>query len=115
MNISRRSVLKGALAAVAAGSAGSTALGVRSDALLVFDSRLRQSREFATTHAGPLIDLAREHATLWRQLRGLRTRGSVIGLTRWSDFVQVRSLLAERGSRLRAQARCGRLFYWELA
>jgi len=42
-------------------------------------------------------------------------RGRVVGLTSWSDLVLARGLLEEKGLRLRAQARCGRLFYWEMS
>jgi hypothetical protein len=113
MNITRRSVLKCALVAAAA-VLGTSRTRPEPGALLVFDSRLPQSLALQRSHAGRSIDLAHEHANLWGDLRRLRSSGNVVGLTRWSDLVQVRGLLEERGSRLRAQARCGRLFYWEM-
>lgn len=116
MSLSRRSVLQGALvAAVAVFLRSTRTLDVPPAALLVYDSRLPQSRAFKSRHAGRSVDLAAEHANLWRNLRGLRSGGAVVGLTSWSDYVQARTLLAERGRRLRAEARQGRLFYWEMA
>jgi hypothetical protein len=116
MNVTRRAVLQGALCAVAAVSAGSGRVrAVPSDALLVYDSRVSPSQALARLHAGRAVDLAHEHANLWRTLRSLRPSGVIVGLTSWSDLVQVRGLLESRGCRLRAEARCGRLFYWEMA
>jgi len=83
--------------------------------LLVYDSRLPQSRALRSAYAGRVLDLAYEQVNLWRNLRNLRPDGRVVGLTSWSDYVQVRSLLEERRSRLRAETRFGRLFYWEMA
>ena len=113
MNITRRSLLKCALVGAAA-VLGTSRTRPESGALLVYDSRLPQSLALKHGHAGRSIDLAREHANMWGNLRRLRSSGRVVGLTSWSDLVQVRGLLEERGSRLRAQARCGRLFYWEM-
>jgi hypothetical protein len=117
VSLTRRSVLQGGtVAAAAALSIGARLeFALPPDALLVFDSRLPQSRALVTRHAGRSIDLAREHANLWRTLRSLRFGGRVAGLTSWSDFVQVRGLLGEGRRRVRAEARCGRLFYWEMA
>jgi hypothetical protein len=115
VTISRRSVLQGAvLAAATISTRAHGELAVPPTALLVFDSRLPQSRALELDHAGRSIDLAHEYANLWRDLRRLRASGRVVGLTRWSDLVQVRALLEERGRRLRAEVRCGRLFYWEM-
>ena len=116
MSVTRRSMLQGALLAAAAASMGSNrAPAAPSDALLVYDSRLPQSRELRTRHEGPTVDLCREHANFWRTLRSTRRRERVVGLTRWSDLVQARSLLQERGLRLRRERRQGELYYWEMA
>ena len=116
MSITRRAMLQGALVAAATLATGtSNAIAMPPQALLVYDSRLPQSRALLSAHAGRVLDLAYEQANLWRNLRNLRPGGRVVGLTSWSDYVQVRSLLEERRSRLRAEARCGRLFYWEMA
>jgi hypothetical protein len=47
-------------------------------------------------------------------LRRVAPAGRVAGLTTWSDFVQVRGLLQEKGKRLRHESRSGNLFYWEM-
>jgi hypothetical protein len=115
VSITRRSVLQGALVAAAAVSTGTTRdLAVPPAALLVYDSRLPQSSALKRRHVGQSIDLAHEHANFWRNLRSLRASGTVVGLTCWSDYVQVRALLEERRKRLRTEARWGPLFYWEM-
>jgi hypothetical protein len=116
VSITRRSVLQCALVAAAAlAMRASREIGVPPAALLVYDSRLPQSRAFKRRHVGPSIDLAHEHANYWRGLRSLRSSGTVVGLTCWTDYVQVRALLEERRRRLRMEMRSGRLFYWEMA
>jgi hypothetical protein len=114
MNITRRSLLKCALVAATA-VPGTSRLRPEPGVLLVYDSRLPQSLALQQSHVGRAIDLAHEHGNRWENLRRLRPDGRVVGLTSWSDLVQVRGLLEQRGSRLRAQARRGRLFYWEMA
>ena len=114
--LTRRSVLQSALLAATAGSAGSIqALAEPSVALVVFDSRKPRSLSFRARHSARALDVAAEHATRWRGLREWRAAGSVVGLTTWSDLVQIRSLLGEQRKRLRAEVRCGKLVYWEMA
>ncbi len=116
MSITRRSALQGALLAVAGFSVGSRrALATPARTLLVYDSRLPQSRALRDRHLGPAVDLRDEHANFWRTLRSGAHAGRVIGLTRWSELVQARSLLQERGLRLREETRQGQLYYWEMA
>ena len=115
MNLTRRSVLTGTLVTATAAVLGASRMPISSGAVLVYDSRLPQSIALQQSHVGRAIDLAHEHANRWENLRRLRPDGRVVGLTSWSDLVQVRGLLEQRGSRLHAQARCGRLFYWEMA
>jgi hypothetical protein len=116
MNVTRRLVLKGALfAAASACAATGRAAGMPSEPTVVYDSRLPQSRELLRQNSRRAIDVADEHANFWRTLRGTAARGRVVGLTSWSDLVLVRGLLEEKGLRLRAEARCGRLFYWEMS
>ena len=116
MSIPRRAMLQLALVSAATLATGtSNAIAVPPQALLVYDSRLPQSCALRSAHVGRVLDLAYEQANLWRNLRNLRPGGRVVGLTSWSDYVQVRSLLEERRSRLRAETRLGRLFYWEMA
>ena len=102
MSITRRSVLQGALVVAATLSARTSGALAPPPALLVYDSRLDQSRTFRSRHA-------------WRNLRSVRPTGTVAGLTRWSDYVQTRVLLEEQRLRLRTEARLGPLFYWEMA
>jgi hypothetical protein len=116
VSITRRALLQGVLVSAATLATGtSNVIAMPPQALLVYDSRLPQGRALRSAHAGRVLDLAYEQVDLWRNLRNLRPGGRVVGLTSWSDYVQVRSLLEERRSRLRAEARCGRLFYWEMA
>ena len=116
MNVTRRLVLKGALlTAAAASTLMGRAIAMPSTAMVVYDSRLAQSRGFLGQTSSHAVDVAHEHANFWRTLRGTAPRGRVIGLTNWSDLVQVRGLLEEKGLRLRAEARCGKLFYWEMS
>jgi hypothetical protein len=116
VSITRRAMLQGALVAAATLATGtSNAIAVPPRALLVYDSRLPQSCALRSAYAGRVLDLAYEQVNLWRNLRNLRPGVRVVGLTSWSDYVQVRSLLEERRSRLRAETRFGRLFYWEMA
>lgn len=122
MSVTRRFVIKGALlAAASACAAGRGLAGMPSVSMIVYDSRLPQSRGLLgqnltwTVGSSRAIDVADEHANLWRTLRGTVPRGPVVGLTSWSDLVLVRGLLEEKGLRLRGQARRGRLFYWEMS
>lgn len=116
MSITRRSVFQGALLAVAAFSVASRrVLATPAHAMLVYDSHLPQSRALRSRHVGPAVDLRAEHANLWRTLRSGAHRGRVVGLCGWSDLVQVRTLLQERGLRLREETRQGLFYYWEMA
>jgi hypothetical protein len=112
MTVTRRSVLQGVLIAAAAGAGEAWAATPVS--LVVYDGRLPQSRVWSDRYASPSIDVAHEHAHLWRNLRAAQPSGRIVGLTSWSDLVLVRTLLAERGKRVRTEARCGRLMYWEM-
>jgi hypothetical protein len=119
MTPTRRSMLKGILcAAVApavalADESASSMAGV-AVALLVYDSRVPRSIALCDLYSVRMIDVAKEPANFWRSLRTGFPNGRVVGLTRWSDFVQVRTLLQDKGLRLRAQARRGDIFYWEM-
>jgi hypothetical protein len=116
MNVTRRWVLKGALlTVVSASTVTARAMAPLSASTIIYDSRLPQSRGWRSGLSHPAIDLAQEHANFWRTLRGTAPRGRVVGLTAWSDLVLVRGLLEEKGLRLRAEARRGALFLWEMA
>ena len=69
-----------------------------------------------------IVDLAREHATLFARLRGPLPPGRIEGLTGWSDWVALRGELEGRGWRIAGEApvaapASGRahLFRWTLA
>ena len=116
MSVTRRSVLQGVLCAAAVPPVG--CVGVTTAAavdLVVYDSRLAPSRALQGRYVGAAIDVARERANRWQELRATRPAGRVIGLTTWSDLVQARGLLEGQRKRLRIEARCGALFYWEMA
>lgn len=116
MTLSRRTMLisSAAIAATMASAAGVAATGL-APALVVFDSRSALSIAFASGHAAPRIDVAHEDANLWRGLRSVAAHGAIIGLTGWSDWVVVRGLLEEKGKRLKAENRSGKLFQWSMA
>jgi hypothetical protein len=117
MNISRRTMLWSAAIAVAAvsriGRSAAEALQA-SISLRIFDSRSAASRAWAESGAAGAIDAAHENANRWLNLRNMTPPGRVAGLTAWSDFVQARGVLEQKGKRLRAESRSGRLFYWEM-
>lgn len=112
----RRQVIKGMalmapLGAVAAVIDGP--LPRRPDALVVFDSDHATSREFAGS-AVCAIDLVDERTGRWAQLRHATPTGAVMGLTTWSDFVQVRGVLEARRMRVQFTLRRGDLYYWHM-
>jgi len=113
--LTRRALLASAVFASAI-STVAAAEGRRREprALRVFDSRLPQSRAWLGSDTGSSIDVAREQANRWSQLRNSVPTGRVAGLTRWSDYIQARGALEQKGKRLRLEARSGGLFYWEM-
>jgi hypothetical protein len=117
MKLTRRTLLKSALVVGAAAigtqrvlTAASAPFGLR-----VFDSGLSPSRAWLGHQTGPAIDVDHERRSRWTYLRSFEPCGVVSGLTSWSDFVQVRGVLQEKGKRLRLDSRRGDLFYWEMA
>jgi hypothetical protein len=121
MNLSRRTMLKGAATIGAVGTAPAILAGAGS-ALTIYDSRIAESRTFARGRT-PSLDVATLDQTRWAELRGeLATTQRVAGLTGWSDWIVARGLLEERGLRLRLEQRVaapvsGRahLFRWDMA
>jgi hypothetical protein len=94
--------------------------------LTIFDSRIAESRAFASrmkASGARLFDVAEQDQSLWREARGgfgLFKRSSVAGLTRWSDWVAVSSLLAEQGHRVKSHEKVRTaahqgLFSWSMA
>jgi hypothetical protein len=83
-------------------------------ALRVFDSRSPLSLAWLGPNRASVIDVAQEQANRWSTLRSSTPTGRVAGLTTWSDYIQVRGSLEQKGKRLRLEARSGGLFYWEM-
>ncbi|NBC36561.1 twin-arginine translocation signal domain-containing protein [Novosphingobium sp. FSY-8] len=121
---SRRSLLKGsALAGAAAALPLASSTAHAAARLVVYDSRVAESRDFAAQHRGGLmLDMAVAHDDRFALLRGdLPAITHVEGLTRWSDWLMVRGAMEERGLRLASETRIaapltGRdhLFRWAL-
>ncbi len=94
-------------------------IGARSVTLHIQDSRLAtiaRPRKAIKIH-----DIAYEEAQLWRTSRALMVaRGDIVtGATRWSDWVALRGLMAERGLRERLavlhETAAGPVILWEMA
>lgn len=114
MKLSRRSLIKvGAVASLAA-SGTARAMAGAAPVLVIYDSRLPESRAFAALIPAPRIDVAQEDARFWASLRAAAPKGRIAGLTRWSDLVVVRGYLEEQGRRLRHEMRQGMLFRWDM-
>ncbi|HWU02638.1 MAG TPA: hypothetical protein VN222_07875, partial [Novosphingobium sp.] len=75
--------------------------------LVVFDSRIPESLDFASRQPGAArIDMAQLHADGWAMLRGKWPEyGAIDGMTRWSDWVVLRGELEARGLRASAENR----------
>jgi hypothetical protein len=117
MNITRRTMLWSAVfAAAAAAKIGRVAAAALqpSISLRIFDGRSGASRAWAESGADAAIDVVLENANRWLNLRSITPQGRVAGLTAWSDFVQARGVLEQKGKRLRTESRSGRMFYWEM-
>ena len=109
MALDRRTLLKGSAtlgAAAAAPLAASAAAEAATTRLIVFDSRIAESRSFAAAQPGTLrLDLADAHDTHWAALRrDLPAVTRVEGLTGWSDWIAVRGELETRGLRLAGES-----------
>jgi hypothetical protein len=118
MTLTRRTLLKSAVFAAAAAStrvARATEVTQPSPiALRVFDSRSSISKAWLGADTASAIDVAQEQSNRWRSLRGNMPSGRVTGLTSWSDYVQARGALEQKGKRLRVEVRSGTLLYWEM-
>jgi hypothetical protein len=121
MIVSRRSMLKAGAAASAAITLPAFAAKSVST-LILFDSRIPESRAFARTASGAMIDLADIDTTQWAEFRAnfAGTR-RVVGLTGWTDWVTARGFLEERGLRLTSETSVpapvsgkAHLFRWEM-
>lgn len=112
MRVSRRAFVKAAAVASAAGA--TPVLAAATVALVIYDSRLPQSRLWAARIGGPVVDVAEQHATRWQTLRAPLPEGRIIGLTRWSDFILARGFAAEQRRPLRGTRRAGDLNLWDI-
>jgi len=112
----RRSVLTGVLA-----TTGALCLdafpGPRSKAasLVLIDARSGSSHAFVHEFICESIDVSEEERIGWRRLRSWSGSGRVAGLTRWSEYLQARAVLEERGMRVRQETRQDDLIRWEIA
>jgi hypothetical protein len=119
MIVNRRTMIAGSGAAIGAAAATIPAsMKARAATLHIHDSRLP-----SLTPAPSALqrhDIAGEETQLWRASRQLNVaRDDVItGETRWSDWVALRGLLAERGLRERAtelhKTAMGTIVIWEM-
>ena len=118
MMLTRRALLASAVfittLSTRVGRAASAATPWAPMALRVFDSRSPLSQAWLGSNTGNVLDVALEQANRWSRLRNGAPGGRVSGLTTWSDYVQVRGALEQKGKWLRLEARRGRLFYWEM-
>ena len=94
----------------------------RLPALVVFDSRMPVSAEFARHHAAsgvPLVDIATQDRLFWRTLRhdvAPRPGSRVDGICRWSDWVTVRGQFAAHRLRVRLEQQLADgSFAWSMA
>jgi hypothetical protein len=118
MIVSRRTMIAGSGLAMGAVALMPTGVKARAATLHIHDSRLphiQNRRTAQVTH-----DIADEEAKMWQASRTLAvTRGDIVtGETRWSDWVALRGLLAERGLRERAtelhKTAMGTIVVWEM-
>ncbi len=117
MRVSRRALIQSGITATAIAVATGGLQAASRQPIILFDSRILRSREFAEAgrrEARLLIDVAQQEALLWSALRRDLPPGPVIGLTRWSDLVHVRGYLEEKGKRLIRETRNAMLFEWEM-
>ncbi|GHC95772.1 hypothetical protein [Novosphingobium pokkalii] len=120
--VDRRTLLRSGTLAVASVAMPASAHAAALPALVVFDSRVAESRAFAA--AFPLAarhDVALGPLALARRLATVG-QGRVEGLTGWSDWVMLRSAARGRGLRATAEQAAeaplsGRrhLFRWSMA
>lgn len=124
MKFDRRTAIKGS-AVLGAGAALplSAARAAVDRPLAIFDSRLAESRAFLDARqALTALDIAGEEGGLWEAARRIAPRPNAVeGLTRWSDYVQLRELFEEQGLRVAAERKLpaplaghGELFRWTM-
>lgn len=103
MHLSRRTMLKGSALAGATVAKSAIAASIHHAPVVVFDSRIPESRALAAAHPGSrCVNLEQGLATV-RHVLGRPQ--AVIGLTRWSDWTALRGLFEEQGLRLEEEMR----------
>jgi hypothetical protein len=117
--MTRRGLLRGGVLASAMVGVPAGAAALRRGGLVVYDSAIPESRAFVRGVSGTRkLDLAAEHRRRFATLRaGLPGSKAIDGLTRWSDWVALRSELESGGWRLTYEARSGKrddLFRWAM-
>ena len=114
--VTRRLVLTGVLATTGALCLGaSDEARTQAPALVLIDARSGSSHAFRHEFACEAIDVSQEERIGWRCLRCWNGSGGVAGLTRWSEYLQARAVLEERGMRLRREISHHDLIQWEMA
>lgn len=117
MTMDRRTLLQGmvVLSTAALGLPARALTRSRDDvALVVYDGQHAPSRALARG-ATTAIDLVDERQSRWAALRAAQPESVVIGLTSWSDLIQVQAALEPRRKRLRTLESRGAFYYWEIA
>jgi hypothetical protein len=114
--LTRRSVLTGVLATTGVLCLEASRTPLREPpALVLIDARSASSQAFKHAFTCDWIDVSQEERIGWRRLRGWGGAGRVAGLTRWSEYLQARAVLEERGLRVRQEIRHDDLIRWEMA
>jgi len=105
MRTTRRGLLKGsALAGAAVGLPMGAQAAAMAPALVVFDSRLAESADYARSAAAlQHLDLAQISPR--DAHKAMAGAGRIEGLTRWSDWTVLRGLLESDGLRRAGEAR----------
>lgn len=107
MTPTRRTLLKGSVAALAAPGLAR--------ALPLADVAIHDGRPGMAPPALRTIDLSEERRARWANIRaGLGDARSVSGMTRWSDYVMIAHELERRGFRRKAEAAQGPLWHWRM-
>jgi hypothetical protein len=114
--LTRRSVLTGVLATTGVLCLEASGTPYReAPALVLIDARSTPSQAFKHAFTCDSIDVSEEERIGWRRLRCWSGAGRVAGLTRWSEYLQARAVLEERGLRVRQELRHDDLIRWEMA
>lgn len=104
-DIDRRAALALGTAAMLAPVAASAGVTKPAAGILLFDATSPEARALARqAHGQRLVALEGDPVRLWRDHLA-DASGPVGGITRWSDYLLLRDLAAERGLRIRDEER----------